>query len=84
MTGFLEGFDLGRVREVRIRSFTVGPGQSAQVIALVIEIWVEGSPEPELVEVDYGDEGPAVASVQAVMRNVNRQLRERRGEAPSP
>jgi FMN-dependent NADH-azoreductase len=76
------GFDLGNVRELRIRSYTVGAGQSAQLTALVIEVWRENSPEPELVEVDYGDEGPPLAAVQVMVRAVNRQQRVRRGEEP--
>ncbi len=29
MSWFFEGFDLGKAREVRIRSYTLGPGGSA-------------------------------------------------------
>lgn len=79
MTSF-EGFDLGNVRELRIHSFTVGAGQSAQLTGLVMEVWRENSPEPELFEVDYADDGPSLAAVQAMVRAVNRRQRGRRGE----
>ncbi len=83
MSSFVEGFDLGKVREVRIRSYTVGAGRSAQLTAVALEVWWDNSPEPGLVEVDYGnDDGPALAAVQATVRAVNRQARLRRGEGP--
>lgn len=58
----------------------MGAGQSAQLTALVMEVWRDNSPEPELHEIDYGDDGPPLAAVQATVRAVNRQLRVRRGE----
>lgn len=79
---FFERFDLGAAREVRIRPYKVGAGQSAQVIALTIEVWRDNSPEPEVVEVDYGDEGPTLAAVQAVMVALNRRLQARRAGGP--
>ncbi len=80
MSSFFEGFDLGNVREVRIRSYTVGPGRSAQLLSLGLEVEREDSPEPDLVEVDFEEEGPTLATAQVVVARFNRRLRERRGE----
>ncbi len=78
---FFEGFDLGTVVEVRVRSYTLGPGSSAQLVALGLEVQRQGSAEPELVEIDFEDEGPTLATAQAVVVTLNRRLQERRGEA---
>jgi len=48
----------------------------------VIEVWRTNSPEPELVEFDYADDGPPLAAVQAMVRAFNRQQRVRRGAGP--
>lgn len=77
MSSFFEGFDLGSAREVRIRSYTLGPGSSAQLIGLGLEVEREGSLEPDLVEVDFEDDGPTLATAQAVVARLNRRLRER-------
>ncbi|MDP8961147.1 MAG: hypothetical protein M3N32_05975 [Actinomycetota bacterium] len=82
MSSFFEGFDLGKAREVRIRSYTVGPGRSAQLTMIELEVWLENAPDPQVVEVDYGDDGPAVAAVQAMVVKLNRQLQKRRGGEP--
>ena len=82
MSGFFEGFDLGSVREVRIRSYTVGAGRSAQLVAVALEVWRDNSPEPEVIEVDYGDDGPALVAVQVMVRAVNRLAQVRRGGGP--
>jgi hypothetical protein len=78
VSSFFEGFDLGSARQVRIRSYTVGPGTSAQLVALGLEVEREGSSEPDLVEVEFEDAGPTLATAQAVVAAVNRRLRERR------
>jgi hypothetical protein len=71
------GFDLGSVREIRIRSYTVGPGGSAQLASVELELWHFGAEEPQLVEVDYGDDGPALRTLQRLVATLNRRLRER-------
>lgn len=73
------GFDLSGVVEVRIRSYTVGPGDTAQLDAVGLEVWREGSGEPELVDVDFVEAGPTLATAQAVVAALNRRLQERRG-----
>jgi hypothetical protein len=65
---------------VRIRSYTLGPGGSAQLIALGLEVEREDSWEPDQVEVDFEGEGPTLATAQPVVARLNRRLRERRGE----
>lgn len=84
MSNPFEGFDLGSAREVRIRSYTVGPGRSAQLVSVVLELWLTDTPEPELVEVDYGGDGPALGAVQALVAALNRRLRQHQDEEPSP
>ena len=75
-----EGFDLSGVVEVGIRSYTVGPGASAQLEALGLEVWRAGAAGPELVEVAFEGAGPTLATAEAVVAALNRRLRERRGE----
>jgi uncharacterized protein YcbX len=77
---FLHGFDVSRALEVRIRSYTLGPGRSAQLVAIGLEVEREDSAEPDQVEIDFEDEGPTLATAQALVATLNRRLRERRGE----
>lgn len=62
----------------------MGPGRSAQLVSVVLELWLADAPEPELVEMDYGDDGPALGAVQALVAALNRRLRERQDGEPSP
>lgn len=75
---FFQGFDLSGVAEIRIRSYTVGPGNTAELHGLGLEVWRAGWTEPELVDVVFEDEaGPTLATAQAVVTLLNRRLRER-------
>jgi hypothetical protein len=67
VSSFFEGFDLGNAREVRIRSYTLGPGRSAQLVGLGLEVEREDSKEPDLVDIDFEGEGPTLATAQAVV-----------------
>ena len=79
MSGF-GGFDLSGVAEVRIRSYTVGPGGSAELQAVGLEVQRVGG-EMELVEITF-DAGPTLASAQALVAALNRRLKElRSGES---
>jgi len=64
-----EGFDLGNARELRIQSVTLAGGQSAQLAAVVIELTLADSPEPHLISFDHGDDGPALATIEAMVGN---------------
>lgn len=77
MSGF-GGFDLTGVVEVHIRSYTLGPGNTAQLDAIGLEVWRAGSAEPELVDVGFEEAGPTLATAQALIAALNRRLRERR------
>ena len=81
MSDSFGGFDLGDVIELRIRSYTLGPGRSAQLVAIGLELDRDGSATPELVEIDFEAEGPTLAAAQALVTTVNRRLREKRGRA---
>ena len=78
MSDFVEGFPLGGVVEVRVRSYTVGPGKSAQLVAIELEVWRDLAVEPEPVEVTFERVGPSLATAQAVVASLNRRLKERR------
>ena len=71
------GFDLTGVVEVRIRSYTVGPGGTAQLVALGLEVQRVGAAGPELVEIDFEEDGPTLATAEAVVVALNRLLRQR-------
>lgn len=72
------GFNLSGVVEVRIRSYTVGPGGTAQLVALGLEVQRVGAAGPELVEIDFEEHGPTLATAEAVVVALNGRLRERR------
>ena len=79
-----EGFDMGDVVEVRVVGYTVGPGQSAQLVAVELEVYRSSVDEPETVAMDFEGEGPTLAQVEAVARAINRLRGGRGGEATSP
>ncbi len=72
------GFDLSGVVEVRIHSYSVGTGGTAQLDALGLEVRRAGGDEAELVDVTFEGEGPALATAQSLVAAINRRLRERR------
>lgn len=78
MSQFL-GFDLGDVLHVRIRSYTIGPGGSAQLTGLGLELEQSDGPTYE-IEVEFGRDGPTLAQARALIATLNRRLEERRGE----
>lgn len=82
MSNLFEGFDMGRVVRLRIRSYTVGGGGRAQLTAVELEVWFDGADEPEIRSLDYGDAGPSLAAVEALVAAVNRWLRERLDQGP--
>jgi hypothetical protein len=76
-----EGFDLGDVVEIRIRSFTVAAGGSAQLVAIELDVYHADIDEPEVLAVDYHGDGPTLAGAQATVRTINRLLGGRGGAA---
>lgn len=78
MSQFL-GFDLGDVVRVRIRSYTLGPGGSAQLTSVGLEVEQSDGPTYE-IEVEFGSDGPTLAQARVLVATLNRRLEERRGE----
>lgn len=78
-----EGFDLGDIAEIHIRSYTVAAGGSAQLVAIELDVYHVGTDEPEVLAVDYHGDGPTLAGAQATVRTINRLLGGR-GGATSP
>lgn len=82
MSNLFEGFDMGRVVRLRIRSlhgrrWWTGPANRRRT-----GVWFDGADEPEIRSLDYGDAGPSLAAVEALVAAVNRWLRERLDQGP--
>jgi hypothetical protein len=76
-----QGFDLGGVERIEVRSFVIGPGQSAELVEATVEIWRHNAAEPETHRYEFGEgRGMTVAGLQALVTAINRWLRQRREE----
>jgi hypothetical protein len=65
-------FDSGGIKSVRVTRWELGgPGRS-YVLSCVVEMEYEDGPREQVVR--FGDNPPVIATVEALMRVLNKQL----------
>ena len=74
------GFDVSGVERIEVRSYTIGPGRSAELVAITLDVYRRGANAPEVVEVEFPpSKGPTLAQMEALVRAVNRRSRREPG-----